>query len=73
MYKLILLFEGGNQEQLNAETKKMHKLKAALIAVSYEQLVQIKDSFSKEEREIALSNDDRVTVLWATKRRGGGL
>ena len=41
----------------------MQKLKAALKAVSYEELVQIKDSFSKEEREIALSKDDRETVL----------
>jgi hypothetical protein len=51
------------QEQLDDETKKMQKLEAALKAVSYEALVQIKDSFSKEEREIALSKDDRETVL----------
>ena len=36
------------QEQLDAETKKIQKLEAALKAVSYETLVQIKESIAKE-------------------------
>ena len=42
----------------------MQKLEVALKAVFYVAIVQIKDSFSKEAREIALSKNDRKTVLW---------